>query len=109
MIDPRAEDSDFVAGVRAAAEALRPLFEPTPLQRNDFLSARHDGDVWLKREDLSPVRSYKIRGAINAMGKVLAGAGRGRRASSVPPPATTRRAWPSPAGTSASRASSSCR
>ena len=78
MIDPRTDEADFVAGVRAAAEALQPLFEPTPLQRNDFLSSRHGGEVWLKREDLTPVRSYKIRGAINAMRKVLARPGQGQ-------------------------------
>jgi threonine dehydratase len=62
----------FAQSARAAAEALRPLFEPTPLQRNDHLSARYGADIWLKREDLSPVRSYKIRGAVNAMRKSLA-------------------------------------
>ena len=51
--------------------ALRALFEPTPLQRNDYLSGRYGGEVWLKREDLTPVRSYKIRGAFNAMRKAL--------------------------------------
>ncbi len=51
---------------------MRDLFEPTPLQRNAHLSARFGADIWLKREDLSPVRSYKIRGAFNAMRKVLA-------------------------------------
>ena len=45
MIDPRTEESGFVAGVRDATEALRPLFEATPLQRNDFLSSRHGGEV----------------------------------------------------------------
>jgi threonine dehydratase len=64
--------SDFPQTARAAAEALRPLFDPTPLQRNDHLSARFGADIWLKREDLSPVRSYKIRGAVNAMRKALA-------------------------------------
>ncbi|WP_040610757.1 threonine ammonia-lyase IlvA [Oceaniovalibus guishaninsula] len=51
---------------------LRDLFAPTPLQRNDHLSRMFDADIWLKREDLSPVRSYKIRGAFNAMGASLA-------------------------------------
>ena len=51
---------------------MRGLFDPTPLQKNEHLSARYDADIWLKREDLSPVRSYKIRGAFNAMRKVLA-------------------------------------
>jgi threonine dehydratase len=65
------EDNTFVAGARAALEALRTLFEPTPLQRNAFLSERYRADIWLKREDLSPVRSYKIRGAFNAMRKAI--------------------------------------
>ncbi len=56
----------------AAAGAIRSLFPETPLQRNDFLSARYGADIWLKREDLTPVRSYKLRGAFNAMRKVLA-------------------------------------
>ncbi|MFV0475053.1 MAG: threonine ammonia-lyase IlvA [Pikeienuella sp.] len=63
---------NFVSSVRQAEIALRDLFEPTPLQRNDHLSARHDADIWLKREDLTPVRSYKLRGAFNAMRKVRA-------------------------------------
>ena len=70
-------ERSLLDGVREASEALRPLFGPTPLQRNDFLSSRYGGEVWLKREDLSPVRSYKIRGAINAMRKVLARPGQG--------------------------------
>lgn len=62
--------TDFAANARAATAALRGLFDPTPLQRNDHLSARYGADIWLKREDLSPVRSYKLRGAFNAMRKV---------------------------------------
>jgi threonine dehydratase len=63
---------DFADAARAAAQALRDLFPPTPLQRNAFLSERFGAEIWLKREDLSPVRSYKIRGAFNAMRKRLA-------------------------------------
>ena len=62
--------TDFPHAVRDAAVALRDLFEPTPLQRNDHLSARFGADIWLKREDLTPVRSYKLRGAFNAMRKL---------------------------------------
>jgi len=62
--------SDFATDVSQATQALRALFEPTPLQRNEALSARYDADIWLKREDLSPVRSYKLRGAFNAMRKL---------------------------------------
>lgn len=63
---------DIIQSARTATAELRALFEPTPLQRNEHLSARFGADIWLKREDLSPVRSYKIRGAFNAMRKVLA-------------------------------------
>ena len=63
--------ADFSDKAVAATKEMRSLFEATPLQRNDYLSARFDADIWLKREDLSPVRSYKIRGALNAMRKVI--------------------------------------
>lgn len=65
--------SDFATNARRATEALRDLFDPTPLQRNDHLSQRYGADIWLKREDLSPVRSYKLRGAFTAMRKVREG------------------------------------
>ncbi|AOF89677.1 threonine ammonia-lyase [Sinorhizobium sp. RAC02] len=58
--------------VDAARDALRGLFSETPLQLNEHLSARYGADIYLKREDLSPVRSYKIRGAFNFFRKVLA-------------------------------------
>jgi threonine dehydratase len=59
--------TDFPTRVEATTADLRAVFEPTPLQRNIYLSDRFNADIWLKREDLSPVRSYKIRGAFNAM------------------------------------------
>ncbi|WP_323020210.1 threonine ammonia-lyase IlvA [Pararhodobacter sp.] len=62
---------DILTSARTAADQLRQLFEPTPLQRNDHLSNRFGAEIWLKREDLTPVRSYKIRGAFNAMRRVL--------------------------------------
>jgi threonine dehydratase len=51
--------------VRAAAERLGDVVTRTPLERNDRLSEQYGADVWLKREDLQPVRSYKLRGAYN--------------------------------------------
>ena len=66
---------NFAASVRQAGIALRDLFEPTPLQKNDHLSARYGAEIWLKREDLTPVRSYKLRGAFNAMRKIVARGG----------------------------------
>jgi threonine dehydratase len=64
--------TSFAERARAAAVEMRSLFAPTPLQRNAHLSARYGADIYLKREDLSPVRSYKLRGAFNAMRKVIA-------------------------------------
>lgn len=64
--------TDILTAAPAAARALRDLFPPTPLQKNAYLSEQFDAEIWLKREDLSPVRSYKIRGAFNAMRTHLA-------------------------------------
>ena len=62
--------AQFIQDARLATEALRDLFPETPLQRNEHLSQRYDADIWLKREDLTPVRSYKLRGAFTAMRKL---------------------------------------
>jgi threonine dehydratase len=51
--------------IRRAAERLGPLGVCTPLQENERLSQRTGARVYLKREDLQAVRSYKIRGAFN--------------------------------------------
>ena len=63
--------TSFQDMARIAERAMREVFPETPLQRNAHLSERFDAEIWLKREDLSPVRSYKLRGAFNAMRKVL--------------------------------------
>ena len=64
--------TSFVDRVSAAAQAMRMLFPETPLQLNDYLSHKYGAHIWLKREDLSPVRSYKISGAFNFFRKELA-------------------------------------
>lgn len=46
---------------------LRKIVNRTPLQRNHNLSKKYECDVFLKREDLQVVRSYKLRGAYNMM------------------------------------------
>ena len=61
--------------VDSALEAVRGLFPATPLQFNEHLSVRYGADIWLKREDLTPVRSYKIRGAFNFFRKAIAAGG----------------------------------
>lgn len=55
--------SAFLKDVARVHDSLRAVMEPTPLQRNAYLSELHNADIWLKREDLTPVRSYKLRGA----------------------------------------------
>lgn len=67
------------AAVRAAARGLADVVAPTPLQRHDRLSALLGLDVRLKREDLQPVRSYKLRGAYT----LLAGLDAEQRAAGV--------------------------
>ncbi len=62
---------DFAEDVAVAARALRDLFPETPLQENIYLSHKTGARIFLKREDLSPVRSYKIRGAFNFFRKAL--------------------------------------
>ena len=44
----------------------------TPLEHAPRLSARLQNDVWIKREDLQPVFSFKLRGAYNKMAQLSA-------------------------------------
>ncbi|HEY4965378.1 MAG TPA: threonine ammonia-lyase [Puia sp.] len=53
--------------VAGAAERLKNVVVRTPLILNQNLSRRYQCAVYLKREDLQVVRSYKIRGAYNMM------------------------------------------
>jgi threonine dehydratase len=50
-----------------AKERLSKVVLRTPLQLNRSLSAKYNANVYLKREDLQVIRSYKIRGAYNMM------------------------------------------
>ncbi|MFZ0528918.1 MAG: threonine ammonia-lyase IlvA [Propionicimonas sp.] len=56
--------------VDAAAERLAAVITRTPLQLNERLSAATGAFIWLKRGDLQPVRSYKIRGAYNLIAQL---------------------------------------
>jgi threonine dehydratase len=53
--------------VQTAREKLASVISPTPLMQNINRSEKHAANIWLKREDLQVVRSYKIRGAYNKM------------------------------------------
>ena len=53
--------------ILTASTLMRTLFEKTPLHFSKELSKHHGARIFLKREDCTPVRSYKIRGAYNKM------------------------------------------
>jgi threonine dehydratase len=53
--------------VAAAAERLRKFAQPTPLVRALLLSRELDCELWIKNETVSPVASFKWRGALNAL------------------------------------------
>lgn len=53
--------------IPAAAEKLKGVVKHTPLMYNHNLSMRYQCNVYLKREDMQVVRSYKLRGAYNMM------------------------------------------
>ena len=54
-----------VEGALKARTRLSSVVLETPFQRTDRWSKKLDADIYLKREDLQQVRSFKIRGAYN--------------------------------------------
>ncbi|EZH67568.1 threonine dehydratase [Bacillaceae bacterium JMAK1] len=50
-----------------AHQTLKDVVTHTPLQRDEVLSERYGANIYLKREDMQVVRSFKIRGAYNLM------------------------------------------
>jgi threonine dehydratase len=59
MYFPKLED------IKTAVANLKNVAAVTPLMENFNASKEHNAKVFLKREDLQQVRSYKIRGAFN--------------------------------------------
>lgn len=55
-----------------AAVKLKPIVTRTPLMYSANLSRRYNCDVYLKREDMQIVRSYKLRGAYNLISSLPA-------------------------------------
>lgn len=54
-----------IEDVRKAAENLSAVVQHTPLFKSEILSEQYQCNIYLKREDMQKVRSYKIRGAYN--------------------------------------------
>lgn len=52
-----------VSEIEAAYNRISGVVKKTPLLRDNILSERYSANIFLKREDLQLVRSYKIRGA----------------------------------------------
>ncbi|MBE2940331.1 threonine ammonia-lyase IlvA [Anoxybacillus flavithermus] len=57
----------YVEDILIAYQTLKDVVYHTPLQKNELLSERYGCHVYLKREDLQVVRSFKIRGAYYRM------------------------------------------
>ena len=55
------------ADIDEAARRIADFVSVSPLQHSDRLSAATGAEVYLKREDLQTVRSYKLRGAYNLL------------------------------------------
>ncbi len=55
----------YVEDILKAHHLLKDVVTHTPLQKNEQLSEKYQCNVYLKREDLQVVRSFKIRGAFN--------------------------------------------
>lgn len=64
-----------LGSVIQARKSIESIVNYTPLQYNARLSEKFDAHIYLKREDLQPVRSYKLRGAYHKI-KTLFSEGR---------------------------------
>lgn len=62
--------SPEVCDFEEVEKELRKVIKKTPLERSSELSKRYGCNVYLKREDLQIVRSYKLRGAYNLISKL---------------------------------------
>lgn len=57
--------------VKNARKSIENIVNYTPLQYSQRLSEKFGARVFLKREDLQPVRSYKLRGAYNKINSLF--------------------------------------
>ena len=60
----------MIQNILKAAKVLKGVALHTPLQYNKTLSDQYEASIWLKREDLQVVRSYKLRGAYNKINQL---------------------------------------
>src|SRR6476620_2600776 len=65
MIETTTTKANFY--LKEASERLKPVVVKTPLAFSRSLSKKYGANIFLKREDLQIVRSYKLRGAYNML------------------------------------------
>ncbi len=58
------------AHILEARQNIRDIVTKTPLELSAYLSAKYNAKIYLKREDLQNVKSYKIRGAYNLISRL---------------------------------------
>ncbi len=59
-----------IQDITSAKLNISEVITHTPLQKNLNLSEKYEANIFLKREDLQPVRSYKLRGAYNKISQL---------------------------------------
>ena len=57
-------------GIISASHRLKGIIKKTSLEKSISLSEKYEAEIYLKREDLQVVRSYKIRGAYNKISQL---------------------------------------
>ncbi len=59
-----------VENILKAYHLLKDVVLHTPLQKNEYLSEKYGANIYIKREDLQHVRSFKLRGAYYKIKKI---------------------------------------
>ena len=59
-----------IKNIQKAKDIVRGVALVTPLQHNERLSEQYGANVYFKREDLQPIRSFKLRGAYHKIYKL---------------------------------------
>ena len=59
-----------IQSIQKAKDIVRDVALETPLQLNERLSEQYGAKVYFKREDLQPIRSFKLRGAYHKIYKL---------------------------------------
>jgi threonine dehydratase len=68
MDDPLAIPT--LVDVLEAQRVIRPYLPPTPFQQSEELSRRLGAEIWVKYENLQPIRAFKVRGGINLVSRL---------------------------------------